>query len=215
MGTIVPFRLLRWGPPRRLPPPRFLRQGRSLVAGLRRSFGFLALAAMMGAAAFLFEPWQGAPALVNGTPAVVNSAPDLTFVAHVTVVDGDSLRRGNEDIRLNGIDAPELRQTCRDEHGREWSCGREAKARLAALVGGGKVACTARGRDRYGRTLAVCAAGAIADLGKTLVREGYAVDYFQGGYHAAEGEARAARRGLWRGSFDRPQDWRRQHPRTG
>jgi endonuclease YncB( thermonuclease family) len=47
------------------------------------------------------------------------------------------------------------------------------------------------------------------------VREGHAVDYYQGGYQAAEREARTARRGLWRGDFERPQDWRRRHPRAG
>jgi len=37
----------------------------------------------------------------------------------VHVIDGDSLRTGSEEIRLVGIDAPELRQTCRDGQGRE------------------------------------------------------------------------------------------------
>ncbi|HLA03356.1 MAG TPA: thermonuclease family protein, partial [Aestuariivirga sp.] len=31
----------------------------------------------------------------------------------VHVVDGDSLRKGDTDIRLHGIDAPEYRQSCR------------------------------------------------------------------------------------------------------
>lgn len=135
----------------------------------------------------------------------------------VAVLDGDSLHAAGADIRLIGIDAPELFQTCRDEYGRLWNCGRAAKARLEALVSRGEVVCTARGNDRYGRTLAVCSAGDIADIGETLVREGYAVDYggLRGGYPGAEGEARAARRGLWRGEFERPQDWRRRHPRKG
>jgi len=131
--------------------------------------------------------------------------------AQVTVVDGDSLRADGKNIRLIGIDAPELRQTCRDARGRDWACGRAAKARLVALVSSGDVACTARGRDRYGRTLAVCSGRGFADLGDTLVREGHAVDF--GGYFSAEQEARQARRGLWDGSFERPQDWRRSHPR--
>jgi endonuclease YncB( thermonuclease family) len=46
-----------------------------------------------------------------------------------------------------------------------------------------------------------------------MVREGFAVDYMRGGYKAAEAEARAAKRGIWAGEFDRPQDYRRQHPR--
>ena len=133
------------------------------------------------------------------------------------MIDGDSLRAGNEQIRLASIDAPELAQTCRDGEAREWACGRAAKERLAALAAGNDVSCRPQGRDRYGRTLAICSAGAVADLGEALVREGYAVDYGRAGsgYSAAKQEARAARRGLWRGAFERPQDWRRRNPRAG
>ena len=173
------------------------------MVGLRRGFGFLALAATIGAGVFLLWDDAGASRLLGGT--------------RVTVIDGDSLRAGDENIRLVGIDAPELFQTCRDANGGEWQCGRAAKARLAALLSQGAVACAPRGRDRYGRTLAVCAAGEVADIGEALVREGHAVSFdgFSSGYAAAEREAREGRRGLWRGDFERPQDWRRRHPRAG
>ena len=77
--------------------------------------------------------------------------PRLALNVHV--IDGDSLRTGSEEIRLVGIDAPELRQTRRDGQGREWSYGRAAKARLAEPVAQGNVACSPRGRDRYGEYL--------------------------------------------------------------
>jgi endonuclease YncB( thermonuclease family) len=78
------------------------------------------------------------------------------------------------------------------------------------------VACTPHGKDRYGRTLAVCSAGDIPDVGEVLVREGYAVNFAlsSNGYPAAERDAQSARRGLWQGEFERPQDWRRRHPRA-
>lgn len=97
--------------------------------------------------------------------------------------------------------------------GREWQCGRAAKARLVELVSRG----VDYGRDRYGRTLAVCSASNVADLGEVLVREGYAVNFVidYGGYPAAEREAQSNRSGLWQGDFERPKDWRRRHPRTG
>lgn len=201
MAGVTPFRRLRWGPPRRLPRPYFLRSRRPRLAGLRRISGFIALAVLICAAALLPGPWREADALgtIGG--------------AHATVVDGDSLRIGGEQVRLIGIDAPELHQTCRDADERQWPCGRAAKARLAAIVSGNDVACTARGRDRYQRMLAVCSVGGIADLGEMLVREGHAVDF--GGYRSAETEARLARRGLWAGTFERPQDWRRRHLRNG
>jgi endonuclease YncB( thermonuclease family) len=201
MGSI---HWLRWDRPRRHPTPRVPRARPSRFVFLRRYFGFLALAALIiGASAFALAPSHD-----TGTPPAVAGA-------HVRVIDGDSLRADGKKIRLTGIDAPELSQTCRDAQAREWPCGLAAKARLIALVSRGKVVCTARGHDRYGRTLAVCSAGGTADLGEALVRTGYAVDYYEGGYHAAEREARGARRGLWQGEFERPEDWRRRHPRSG
>jgi endonuclease YncB( thermonuclease family) len=34
-----------------------------------------------------------------------------------------------------------------------------------------------------------------------------------GEFDAIESEAKAARRGIWAGSFQRPSEWRRDHPR--
>ena len=45
---------------------------------------------------------------------------------------------------------------------------------------------------------------------------GYALDYARhsrGRYAAAEREARDAKRGLWRGTFEQPAAWRKQYPR--
>jgi endonuclease YncB( thermonuclease family) len=43
------------------------------------------------------------------------------------VVDGDTLEVGGRKVRLFGIDAPELDQTC-DAEGQLWACGAEARA---------------------------------------------------------------------------------------
>jgi endonuclease YncB( thermonuclease family) len=133
----------------------------------------------------------------------------------VIVVDGDTLvvrdeRAVRREVRLAGIDAPELRQTCRDADGRDWSCGAAARMRLAGLVAKGWMSCTPQGEDRYGRLLATCSSGAVADIGAALVRDGYAVNYsrYTSDYAAAEHEARAARRGVWQGAFDNPEEWR-------
>ena len=42
------------------------------------------------------------------------------LLTNAIVIDGDSMRADGEEIRLLGIDAPELRQTCRDQHGKGW-----------------------------------------------------------------------------------------------
>jgi endonuclease YncB( thermonuclease family) len=125
------------------------------------------------------------------------------------VVDGDSLFLRETEIRLFGIDAPELYQTCtRDE--RPWYCGAEATRALRMMVTGREVACRPRDRDRYARVIAVCHAGEL-DLGAAMIRSGLAVSY--GAYTAEEQEAREARRGLWSSRFDQPAAWRARNPR--
>jgi len=126
----------------------------------------------------------------------------------VQVIDGDSLRRDDIEIRLAGIDAPEYRQTCKDEVGEDWPCGRAATRELRKLVGGREVACTALDTDRYGRLVAYCMAGAT-NLNEEMVRQGYAVSF--GDFFKAEAEARAAKKGLWRGTFERPNAWRERN----
>jgi endonuclease YncB( thermonuclease family) len=138
--------------------------------------------------------------------------------AKIVTIDGDTLRAGDgAKYRIFGIDAPELRQTCTEANGKSWLCGRAAKAKLTTLIKDGNVNCEARATDRFGRTVAVCSAEGVPDLGEALVRDGYAIDL--GGaagnpYASAETEARDAKRGIWRGTFDRPSDWRQANPRS-
>jgi endonuclease YncB( thermonuclease family) len=138
--------------------------------------------------------------------------------AKIESLDGDTLRAGNgAEYRIFGIDAPELHQSCNEANGKSWLCGRAAKAKLTTLIKGGNVTCESRATDRYGRTVAVCSAEGVLDLGEALVRDGYAIDL--GGaagnpYATAEAEARDAKRGIWRGTFERPSEWRQAHPRS-
>ena len=130
----------------------------------------------------------------------------------VDIIDGDSFRLGKDEIRLNGIDAPEYRQTCRDERGRDWNCGREAAGALRGLALGRVVECTGLDADRYGRLVSRCTIGDVV-LNAEMVRLGWAIAYTRHGvlYVREEDEARRARRGIWRGTFDLPEDWREIH----
>lgn len=133
--------------------------------------------------------------------------PYETLHGPARVADGDSLVLGGLRIRLEGIDAPELDQTCTRDGG-DYACGRQAREALARLVAGRAVSCESSGRDRYDRALARCTAGAT-ELNRAMVEAGWAVAY--GDYRREEAEARGAGRGLWAGAFERPQDWRRLH----
>lgn len=136
--------------------------------------------------------------------------PELA--GRATVADGDTLRLGSERIRLTGLDAPELRQTCTDAAGESWTCGQESRQRLAALVEGRAVQCTTAGRDRYGRYLGRCSVEGD-DLGAILVSEGLAVADFPS-YASEEAGAKRAGRGIWAGPFDPPRKWRDTHGET-
>lgn len=135
--------------------------------------------------------------------------------AAARVMDGDSFRMGSRTIRLAGIDAPELRQTCRTAENSEWPCGREARDNLARLIAAEGLHCEQRATDRYRRALAHCRTAA-GDVAEAMVRAGLALgarDPRFDEYPAAMAEARAARRGLWQGDHQHPADWHAAHPR--
>lgn len=126
------------------------------------------------------------------------------------VADGDSFVLDDTRIRLLGLDAPELNQECSDAAGQPWPCGRAARDRLAALLGDSDIHCIPEDTDRFGRLLARCTSRGD-DPGARMVAEGLALS--SGGYWREEAEARAARKGIWAGNFERPADWRDDHPR--
>lgn len=132
----------------------------------------------------------------------------------VTVIDGDTIavEGTGSRIRLDAIDAPESAQPCFDGAGSRYLCGSRAAASLADIIGrNGRVTCQEKDRDRYGRIVAVCFAGAT-DINREMVRRGWAIEfkrYSDGRYAGAEAEAKAAKAGLWSGTFDEPAEWRK------
>jgi endonuclease YncB( thermonuclease family) len=131
----------------------------------------------------------------------------------VRIRDGDSLvvlAGGAEvEVRLHGVDAPELAQ----------AYGRRAKRRTGELAFGKEVRLESRGRDSYGRELAEVLLPDGRSLNRELVSEGFAWWYRRYAddtdLAAREREARAARRGLWAGPAPVPPwEWREAHPRA-
>lgn len=146
--------------------------------------------------------------LVSATHAL---AQEVTGPAEV--IDGDTLSMGDMRIRLFGIDAPELSQTC-DRSGEAWACGETAKAELAKLVQGNSVTCLSHETDAYGRLVATCRVDRL-DLGEAMVGAGWATAYTQYSTDYVEREALAKRFkfGIWAATFDTPATWRAAHPR--
>lgn len=126
-------------------------------------------------------------------------------------IDGDSLKVAGQEVRLKGVDAPEITQMCKNKVGREYACGVEAKKWLRGQLQRGAVICQIEGKDRYGRLLGVCRRGELA-LNAAIVREGIAVDY--GDYPLEQAQAQRQQAGLWSGKFMLPSEYRALNPRS-
>lgn len=161
------------------------------------------------------DRWLQHLAVVLGTLLGAGIAPGIG-VLHaapaplVQVTDGDTLVVDGAKLRLIGIDAPEMAQTCGGADGGRWACGKEAKAVLQRLAGSDpKLVCSGDSRDRYGRQLVRCH-GRFGDLGEVMVARGLAWAYrkYATDYVAAERRARQAGLGVWQGDHAAPQDFR-------
>jgi endonuclease YncB( thermonuclease family) len=143
----------------------------------------------------------------------VQGAEIISGVPYVS--DGDTIVVGAIKIRLEGIDAPETDQVCLNANLNRWTCGVEARDRLAAHIEGRSIDCKPSGSDAYRRTLALCMIE-DEDLNAWMVREGWALAFvrYSRAYAADEEAARVAQRGLWSGAFIAPWDWRHRNKDT-
>jgi endonuclease YncB( thermonuclease family) len=137
------------------------------------------------------------------------------WAAGPVVRDGGTLQLADITYRLDGIDAPAYDQMCIDEHADAWACGVEARDQLASLIGSRQVHCEDLGADPAykKRHIGLCSVeGETASLNQLVVRQGFALDFepaAKGRFKEDESGARDNRRGLWKGCFVAPQEFRR------
>lgn len=123
------------------------------------------------------------------------------------VVDGDTLEIGGRRIRLLGVDAPELQQTCR-RGTQDFQCGHDVQLFLTLEIGEREVTCRGNRSDTFGRLLARCTV-AGRDVALWLVEQGFARAAREvSPYLAAEQAAQRARRGLWDSQWQPPWEFR-------
>ncbi len=136
------------------------------------------------------------------------------LAAGAIVRDGGTVEVAGIAYRLDGIDAPEVDQMCIDDHADPWACGIEARDHLIRLVGSHQVRCQdlGVGTTYKKRHIGICTVeGENTSLNQLLVAQGFALNfepYARGRFKADETEARNRRRGLWKGCFAAPQDFR-------
>lgn len=134
---------------------------------------------------------------------IAGPAAAQTVSGPARVIDGDTVEVAGVTIRLHGIDAPEMSQTCRRD-GRNWACGVWSRDVLAGLARGG-LRCKGREQDRYGRLVASCTALG-GDVAAAMVAQGAAFAYREYSLDHVDAEKRAAVAGigLWDGEAERP-----------
>ena len=151
--------------------------------------------------------WLVAPALGVVLAAAAALPPNQAL-------DGDTLEVEGQRVRLSGVDAFELAQTCLDRRGEPWRCGIAAKAALAELTQDQALTCTVLAEHAEQGYLARCTVRDGVDVGRYLVAAGLALAEPDADedYRAVEAEARAARKGAWSGTFAPPWQWRQHRP---
>lgn len=112
--------------------------------------------------------------------------------------DGDTLSIGDQRIRLEGIDAPELSQNCGYSGRGEIAAGKVSRKALIKIVAAAALRCEPHGRDGYGRILATCRAG-TTNINATMVERGHAWAFrkYSDSYVREENAARAGELGIW------------------
>ena len=142
---------------------------------------WLALFAILVAAAWFFEE------IADGGERVIFDG------RQISTADGDSFAVGGRKLRLDGIDAPEYRQTCNNADGAVWECGKAARASLDEMLRAPGLACDAAFQDQYSRSIATCSNARIPDLAAAQVTLGWAVSGEYYGIRSYGDEEDAAR----------------------
>ena len=148
----------------------------------------------------------------------VTGHPALAEIAGMPkIIDGDTIEVQGQAIRLYGIDAPELGQACTIEE-RAYDCGLVARTALLDLTAGVAVTCQVVSAEvisaepgraaEDGRPGRCFAQGYDLSEGMTYTGWALALREVSAHYLVFEERAQAAGRGLWRGRFVTPWDWR-------
>lgn len=142
--------------------------------------------------------------LTSGSVEAQNDEP-------LRVIDGDTIKLPGlpDQVKIWGIDAPELGQICELPGRGKYTCGQMAALSLGGAIRGHSLNCIPRDYD-HDRLAFSCLVDGV-DLGSIMVHIGWAVDYSEysrGAYAKEEEDARRAKRGLWAGEFERPSEYR-------
>ena len=124
-----------------------------------------------------------------------------------TLNDQD-IKANKLQIRIHGIDAPELHQSCKLGNSK-FECGQVAKYKLLDKIRDETINCQKITSDRFNRIVAKCQLNQ-EDLGAWMVSQGWAFSYhqFSNDYLMEEDSAEISIKGFWASKFVVPSKWR-------
>ena len=136
-----------------------------------------------------------------------------SWASELRIIDADTIVLNGAKVRLNGIDAPEMRQNCEDINLKMYACGVSSKRALQNFIQtrpDEMVQCQYIGKDAYGRMIGDCSIGKI-NINMWLVENGWALAYrkYSKKYVENENSAKNNLVGIWSGKFVEPWKWRR------
>ncbi len=127
------------------------------------------------------------------------------------VLSGSILYLEGIKIKLLGIDAPDVTQTCANRFQQSYNCGKQAQNWLQEWLNGKEVSCHILSKIEQGWATGSCFTDNNQyDVAAVVVNAGWAVAYTRVTdiYVPYERQAAEAHRGLWNGTFYKPWDWR-------
>ena len=128
----------------------------------------------------------------------VREVPDEITVRQPVVLDGGTIEAEGLVIRLAGIEAPGLDETCPSRLGGTWPCGVRARTALRAFVRRFAITCSDIARPEKGPITATCRRN-TTDLSTWMVEQGWARpgDSAPDALAEAAQTARDERKGRW------------------
>lgn len=127
------------------------------------------------------------------------------------VIDGDTIHIGKDKIRLHGIDAPEIKQTCKMNNN-YWNCGIESQKSLIDFILLKDVNCEIIDTDQYKRLIGICYVD-NKNINQYMVKNGWAIAYRHYSLKFVKDEefAKKNKLGIWIGSFEDPYIFRKKN----
>lgn len=148
----------------------------------------------------------------------ITATPENSELVGIAKVhDGDTLKINGKNIRLYGLDAPELKQKCFSKNSLDpkINCGESSRDYLKSLIANQQIFCTDLDRDKYGRIDGNCysfsADNNKINLGQQMVNAGWALAYrtYSPRFIINETFAQITQKGIWQYQFQKPWNWRK------